>query len=876
MLFREGMVASLGRRRPNDGILMKWVVQDIDLEQSQHLAAQLDISPVLAQILVGRGFVDPARALEFLQPSLANCHDYRGLPDISQAVARVSQAIDRQEPIVVYGDYDVDGLTATALLIEVLRKLGGDVDFYIPHRLTEGYGLHEEAIRELSSRGTKVIITVDCGASAIIEAEVAKAEGIDLVITDHHEMGESTPRAVAVVNPKRVDSTYPFQDLAGVGVAYKLAQALWEKRREDQFPSVDYLDLVALGTVADVVPLLDENRVFTRFGLPRIGATQRIGLRALLEVADLQEQEIEAYHVGFMLAPRLNAAGRMDHAQVALDLLLSQDPKEALELAQTLDATNRQRQQDESRIVQEAEEMVHAQNLLRNRALVLASPNWSSGIVGIAASRLVDRYHRPTILIGLDDELGKGSGRSIEGFDLYEALGECSDALEGYGGHKMAAGVAVLEERIDQFAQSFISYANARLSPGDIVPKLKVDALVDIGGLSLDLVDQLGTLEPFGPGNPKPVFGCRAVRVVDSRRVGANKDHLKLCVGQQEAQLPVIGFRMGDRQDVLGEQVDLAFRIGKNQWQGEIMLQGQLVDIGCSIQPAAYVHRSRVYDGRKVLSKPMYVAELLQREEQVSVYIGVAPCTKDEVEDWKQAGFTPKATRSLGDDGGVVSLEHMHGTAQLFYGCSLEEETLAGIGCSCLAVWGMPPGYDRLGRLLAGFSDAPEVHLLVDRDQAAKTKTLLRVICPNRRMLGSAYLRLQKEPLSRQDFTAFVTGDMKRLIKPFEELSECLGNLVATVVLDIFGELGLLVDTDDGRLSVSHPGCKLDLETSIRYNDNKFLVGTFSRFYRYLTTQPVTKIIEDLNTTEIGASRRVLGGTKVNGQGNYRLSQGGH
>ncbi|MDD2630762.1 MAG: hypothetical protein PHV61_11475, partial [Limnochordia bacterium] len=208
--------------------------------------------------------------------------------------------------------------------------------------------------------------------------------------------------------------------------------------------------------------------------------------------------------------------------------------------------------------------------------------------------------------------------------------------------------------------------------------------------------------------------------------------------------------------------------------------------------------------------------------------------------------------------------------------CSLEEETLAGIGCSCLAVWGMPPGYDRLGRLLAGFSDAPEVHLLVDRDQAAKTKTLLRVICPNRRMLGSAYLRLQKEPLSRQDFTAFVTGDMKRLIKPFEELSECLGNLVATVVLDIFGELGLLVDTDDGRLSVSHPGRKLDLETSIRYNDNKFLVGTFSRFYRYLTTQPVTKIIEDLNTTEIGASRRVLGGTKVNGQGNYRLSQGGH
>lgn len=849
---------------------MKWVVRETDRARSRQLAAELGISPLLAQLLVNRGLRDAVAARAFLRPRLETLHDYHLLPDLEPAVTRLCQALENRERIVVYGDYDVDGLTATTLLVEVLNRLGATVDYYIPDRFAEGYGLHCEAIGALRERGCDLLLTVDCGAAAVVEAELAASLGIDLVITDHHEVGEQLPQAVGVVNPKRKDSGYPFRELAGVGVAYKLAQGLWERWTGTSFPIQEYLDLVALGTVADVVPLVDENRILVKFGLEQLARTRRIGLRALLELTQLEGELLEAYHVGFVLAPRLNAAGRMDHALGALELLLTTDLHRARELAQHLDRINRQRQVDEARIVEEAEGMIQDRGLLKDRALVLASPNWSSGIVGIAASRLVERYHRPTILIALDEGLGKGSGRSIPGFDLYEALGACQGSLVGYGGHTMAAGLSVQEELWNRFAQEFVAYANHRLTPEDIVPRLEIDTLVDLDELDLALVDEVAALAPFGPGNPRPLFGCRDVTVQSYRRVGNGDAHLQLWVRQGDRQLACIGFRMGDREEVLTAQVDLAFRVAKNQWQGEVSLQGQLVDVRPSVLPQAYHRARQVYDGRACTNKAQYLAELLPWEGKITVYAGVVPATDEELALWQRAGFTLKEERTFTGEGGLVRLEHPAGTVRLVHSLYLGEEVLAKMGDGALGVWGMPLGYGELVRLLT-LVPASRIYFLISDDQVNKTKELLPFLCPDRKTLGRAYRQLQPG-CTLEEFTGFVRDELLGLkgIEP----GKALTNLVVRGILEIFCDLGLL-QQDGGYLSVSHPGRKLDLTSSIRYNENKFLVKTFHRFSRYVLTQPVEKILGDLNSLETGATRRVLGGSQINDQGGFGLPQGG-
>lgn len=568
-----------------------WLLRFGNPQKELALMNELGISSTLARILVGRGIDTPATVREFFDISWERVPSPWLLEDMQAAAARLARALERQETVAIYGDYDVDGVTATALLVQVLQDLGGLATYYIPRRGEEGYGLHQEALAELASH-TQLVVTVDCGITALAEAEFARAKGLDLIITDHHQPGEVLPNALAVVNPNRPDGRYPTKELAGVGVAFKLAHAVALLVTQDAQAAdeivLPYLDLVALGTVADVVPLRGENRTLVHMGLERFAKTS-IGLSALLEVAGLGDRELTVGSLAFGLAPRINALGRLDDASVAVRLLLTRDAEEARQLAETLDATNRERQAIEARVTEEAMAQVEKEiDLEKDWAIVLASPQWHPGVIGIVASRIVEKYHRPTILISLADEPGRGSGRSIEGFDLHKALQSLSPILERYGGHKMAAGLSVRHEVIPQLRQGFGEIARAQLTKESLVPKLRIDARVGLDEINEDLLAELSRLAPYGVGNPQPVLMAEALVMQKSFLVGKNRTHLKLLVSEEDRQangtqshFEAIGFRMAERLDLVEEalQVDLAFQPQLNVWNGRTSIDLVLKDL---------------------------------------------------------------------------------------------------------------------------------------------------------------------------------------------------------------------------------------------------------------------------------------------------------
>ena len=566
-------------------IRKRWHNKEPNKEIQGLLSRELRISPLISQILINRGIENIDRAHRFLYPGLSQLHSPFMMKDIKKALQRIIQAIHTKEKIIIYGDYDVDGITSVAVLLTFLNDLGADVSFYIPHRLSEGYGLNTNALERILRMGARLLITVDCGIKDIEEISLAQREGLDVIITDHHEIPDILPPAYAILNPKQKECGFPYKSLAGVGIAFNLIIALRTRLREMGFwkhkrvPNLkEYLDLVALGTIADVVPLTDENRIIAKFGLEQLTYSTRPGIIALKEVSELRNTVITPWMVGFRLAPRLNAAGRLSRADEGVRLLTTKDMKEAEGIARALDMENTKRQQIEDRILKDAKEIIEKdEGSSLKRTITLASSSWHPGIMGIVASRLVETYYKPTVMISLDNGMGKGSARSIEDFHLYEGIKGCAHLLKDFGGHKYAAGLTIDEKNIQAFQDLFEKIVKNTLSEDDFIPKISIDAQITIKELTEDLLEELEILSPFGPSNPEPVFCSSLLYVLNSSVVG--NDHLKLKVSQDGCVCDAIGFHMGKDTVFPKQYINAAFSSQINDWQGTRTVQMKLKDI---------------------------------------------------------------------------------------------------------------------------------------------------------------------------------------------------------------------------------------------------------------------------------------------------------
>ena len=571
---------------------LRWIVEGTaDPARALALANSLRLPIPLAALLVQRGIDSEIAARRFLRPALQELADPHTLAGMDQAVFRITEAVRSGTRIMVHGDYDVDGQCGTAMLTRVLRAAGADVLPFLPHRLRDGYDLGSAGVAAAREAGVRLIITCDCGITAVAAVEQARAAGIDVIISDHHLPGPELPAAVAIINPQRPDDQSNLKQLCGTGVAFKLVQALVPALGLSVNLPYHLLDLVAMATIADIVPLIGENRIMVRHGLKLISETRWVGLRALVRVAGLEGREIRSGQVGFVLGPRLNAAGRVGDAQDGLRLLLTDDEAEADNLAHRLEGLNVQRQALDQRILEEAIAQVEREvDAEHTPAFVLAAEGWHPGVVGIVASRVVERYGRPTFLVAFEGDIGKGSGRSISRFDLHAALQRCGDLLDRYGGHHMAAGVTLRRDRLEAFRERFISVARESLAPEDLGPEQRVDLVLELSEVSADLERLCRHLEPCGMGNPAPVFGVRGVSLNGARRVGGS--HLRGTLAHSSVRLPAIGFQWADRVPWVVQApgippvVDVAFRLEQHTYMGETGLQARLMALAPSLGAA--------------------------------------------------------------------------------------------------------------------------------------------------------------------------------------------------------------------------------------------------------------------------------------------------
>jgi single-stranded-DNA-specific exonuclease len=540
------------------------------------------LSPLIVQLLYNRRLRTPSEVHTFLKGDWPEDNPFR-LKGMNEAVTRLRQALRRREPIAVYGDFDADGVTATALLVQTLTALDAQVQPYIPDRVDEGYGLNKGALRELAQKGVKVVVTVDCGIRATDKVAYGRDLGLDIIVTDHHSPGEELPPATAAINPKQADCRYPFEQLAGVGLAFKLAQALLRANRQIpvarskvDLDEEDLLDLVALGTVADLAPLLEENRALVKRGLEKLNQSQRLGLQALISQAGVRPGQITATTIGYVLGPRLNAAGRLDTAMASYNLLTTSSPAEAGSLALELDRINRERQRLTVDTLERAREQVLAIGE-EEKLFFVAAKDYLSGIVGLVAQRLADEFYRPSVVVELGEETSRGSCRSIREFDIITALDQCSDLLVKYGGHSAAAGFTVANANLEPLQQSLRQIATRELEGEELLPMLEIDAEVDLSEMNWATYALLEQLEPFGRGNPAPLFLSREVIVRDARVVG--EDHLKLTLSDGRAVWDAIAFRQGGWAGKLPHRIDVVYTLEVNEWNEEKRLQLNVKDL---------------------------------------------------------------------------------------------------------------------------------------------------------------------------------------------------------------------------------------------------------------------------------------------------------
>ena len=549
------------------------------------LVSALGIDPVIAHLLVLRGIAAPDKAERFLHPSIDHLHDPFQLADLPLAVDRLLRAIDRKERIAVHGDYDVDGVTSTVILRRLLELLGADVVHFIPDRIKDGYGLEPAGIERLAAQQVSVVVSVDCGIRSGAAATRARELGLDLVITDHHEPDATLPPALAVINPKRPDCPYPDKDLAGVGVALKLVQALCQRTDHTRWLP-GFLKMAALGTVADVVPLRGENRVIAKLGLDQLSrGPHTTGLRALLDSTGLLGQTLNSFHIAFRLAPRINAAGRMSTPDLAARLLLLADEgraAEAKDLAEQLDTENLRRQQEEANILTAARRRVDTDpDVGAHAMLVVWGEGWHRGVIGIVAAKLVDAFHRPAIVLAIDGDLAYGSGRSIPGFDLLGALEHCGDLFTRFGGHRHAAGLTIETGRLKALRTRLTAFADDRLGPDDLTPRLRVDRRLPLAAITPAVVEGLRAMEPFGAGNPRPVFHTGPVELARGPRVMKSR-HLSMAVRQDTRVFRAVAWRMAERAEFVtrhGDALDVAFNLTENHYRGEHTVELSVADI---------------------------------------------------------------------------------------------------------------------------------------------------------------------------------------------------------------------------------------------------------------------------------------------------------
>jgi len=553
-----------------------WQFKTPDPQKIVVLSDSLKLDPVVAQLLINRGIDDAKEAAVFLNPGLQFLHDPFRLKDMDRAVARIKKAADRREKVLIFGDYDVDGVTSSALLFRLLRKMSIRAANHIPHRMQDGYGLNANAVNLARDEQATLLISVDCGITAVEEVKALNAAGIDVIIIDHHEPGAAgLPPAHAVIDPKRPDCAYPFKNLASVGLVAKLFQAI-----EGRIPD-DIMDLVALGTIADVVTLKGENRILVKAGLPRLAATQNKGLAALLDVAKLKGKPFKPHYAGFIIGPRINATGRMDSAGLSLKLLLTESDDEAYDLARQLEDLNARRQQLQRGVVDEAVRMIEQEvNFKDQKVIVVGKEGWHKGVLGIVASRVADMYYRPSIIVSFEDGVGTASARSIAGFHLHEALTHCSELLENFGGHQLAAGLTIRQDKLPNFRKLINDFAQDILQIRQLTPTLGVDCEIPLYGATLDLVNILEQLEPFGEGNRPPLFASRRL-MIKSRPVVLGRETLKFWVTDGRASVSAVGFGMGRYRDYLhqGQHVDLVYQLQIDDWNKAPTVQLKLEDI---------------------------------------------------------------------------------------------------------------------------------------------------------------------------------------------------------------------------------------------------------------------------------------------------------
>ncbi len=565
------------------------------LEAENLLVRELGIKPLTARLLTNRAIVTPEDADAFLRPSLSKLHDPFLLPDMDKAARRIVEAVQNHEKIFVHGDYDVDGVTSTAVYVRTLNKLGANLIYRVPHRHIDGYDLKSKGIQWAHEQGATLVITTDCGIQAREAVTYANSLGMTVIITDHHEPGDTLPDAYAVVNPHRHDSTYPFPHLAGVGVAFKTMQAVLRLMKPEWESSFlkNYLDLVACGTVADVMPLVDENRIFASYGLEALRRTKKVGLRALIEGASIDTSvKLTSESVGFGIAPRINAIGRLDDAAIALDLMLPTDKDEAPRLVARLNEANLERQTTQRRVTAAAVMQVITKGLSKKPVMVVSSPDWNTGVVGIVAGKLVEQFSRPAIVIGIskDGTWGKGSARSIPAFDMFKGISECRHLLETCGGHAFAAGMSLTMDQFDPFVELLCEYASGVLTEEDFKPQIHIDAIVEPGPIDLALLEEWEQLEPFGDANPHPVLASRSIKPCGSRRIGKDQSHLKLAIqhgeGQQKWQADCVAWGKAEEWEPIIESgcaVEIAYSPSINTYNGRRSVQLVLKDLRPSV-----------------------------------------------------------------------------------------------------------------------------------------------------------------------------------------------------------------------------------------------------------------------------------------------------
>lgn len=555
----------------------KWQVNEIDNNEIERIEKSFNISKLVASIIAGKGLKTDEEIEVFLHPRRTDFHNPFLMPDMEKAANRIVEAIKNNEKVAIYGDYDVDGITSSTVLHRFLKDRGLNTNIYIPNRLCEGYGLNAEEIKKIAEEGHTLMITVDCGITGKAEVELAKSLGIDTIVTDHHEPPEELPEAIAVVDCKRKDNKYPFRELAGVGVAFKLTQAISKILNLKEEENLKYLDIVCIGTISDIVPLVDENRTISKLGLMLLNQTKNVGLKVLLE--SLGYKKIDSTAVSFGIAPRVNACGRMGHERVALELFLTDDVKRARELAKELNDFNTKRQEIEKRIFEEALEQIKNGQEEKNPCIILRKENWHHGVIGIVSSKITEMYFKPSILMAIEGEDCKGSGRSIPGFDIHEALEKCNKNIKQFGGHSMAIGITVESANFEAFKSSVLNYAKEKHIE-DIVPVLNIDEKLQLKDITMKDVRDLALLEPFGEANKPPLFQINNVKIETIRTLSEGK-HLKMDIKDDNTKFGTIGFNLGSlaNEYKIGDKIDIAGYLEINSFGGRDSIQINIKDI---------------------------------------------------------------------------------------------------------------------------------------------------------------------------------------------------------------------------------------------------------------------------------------------------------